>query len=216
MEKNIKIFIGTPAYNSMVHTDFLHSIIEFYESGISFALMTLGNESLITRGRNTVLSYFYNTSDFTHLLFIDADVRVKADDVKKMISFNKDVIGAPVPLKGFDSEGNRVYNVGKRLGVEGKLTKTDRIGTAVFMLSRKAVESLVNDAKSKNDVYYSNPYTRGDSQNLLMYDVFKTGVRDKVYDSEDFYVCNTLMELGYDIFVYPDAAVTHNGMFSFN
>lgn len=215
MEKNIKIFIGTPAYNSMVHTDFLHSIIEFYENGIQFALMTLGNESLITRGRNTILSYFYNALDFTHLLFIDADVRVKASDIIKMISFNKDVIGAPVPLKGFDINGNKIYNVGNILGTEGDLTKTDRIGTAVFMLSRKAVESLVEDAKSKDDVYYSNPHTRGDKQNMLLYDVFKTGVRNNIYDSEDYYVCNTLMELGYGVFVYPNANIIHNGMFSF-
>lgn len=212
---NVKIFIGTPAYNSMVHTDFLHSIIDLYENGIQFALMTLGNESLITRGRNSILSYFYNTTDFSHLLFIDADVRVKAADIIKMISFNKDVIGAPVPLKGYDSNGNKVYNTGNMLGVEGDLTKTDRIGTAVFMLSRKAVESLVNNAKSMNDVYHSNPHTRGDKQDMLMYDVFKTGVRNSIYDSEDFYVCNTLIELGYDVFVYPEAEVIHNGMFRF-
>ncbi len=214
MEK-VNIFIGTPAYNSMVHTDYLHSIMGFYEKKIPFTMMTIGNESLITRGRNTILSYFYNTTNYSHLLFLDADVRLQADDLIRMISHNKDVIGAPVPLKGFDSEGNRVFNVGQNLGVEGMLSKTDKIGTAVFMLSRRAVEALVNDAKENNNVYYSNPYTRGNKTDMLMYDVFKTGVKDMVYDSEDYYACRSLIELGFDIFIDTNAVVQHNGMFSF-
>ena len=65
----INVFIGTPAYNSMVHTDYMHSIISYYEARISFTIMTLGNESLITRGRNTCLSYFHSMVGFTNLLF---------------------------------------------------------------------------------------------------------------------------------------------------
>jgi hypothetical protein len=214
MEK-VNIFIGTPAYNSMVYTDYLHSIIGFYESKIPFKLMTVGNESLITRGRNSILSYFYNTTDSSHLLFLDADIHLKADDLIKMILHNKDVIGAPVALKGYDSEGNRVYNVGKNLGSDGVLGKTNKIGTAVFMLSRKAVESLINNAKDNNDVYFSNPHTRGDKTDTPMYDVFKTGVTNWEYDSEDYYVCRKLIELGYDIFVDPSIVVKHNGIFSF-
>ena len=80
MEKELKvnIFIGTPCYNSMVHSDFLHSIMSFHEYKIPFSLMTIGNESLITRGRNTVISYFYSTMNFTHLLFLDADIHLPA------------------------------------------------------------------------------------------------------------------------------------------
>ncbi len=72
MEKSLKInlFVGTPAYNSMVHTDYMHSLISYYEAKIPFTIMTLGNESLITRGRNTCLSYFYSMAGFTHLLFL--------------------------------------------------------------------------------------------------------------------------------------------------
>lgn len=211
----INILIGTPAYNSMVYTDYLHSIIGFYENKIPFTLMTIGNESLITRGRNTILSYFYNSTGHTHLLFLDADIHLKSEDLIKLISYNKDVIGAPVALKGYDDAGNKVYNVGKNLGAEGALCKTDRIGTAVFMLSRKAVESLVDNAKNNNDVYYANRYTRGDRIDTHMYDVFKTGVTDSVYDSEDYYVCRKLIELGYDVFFDKDIYVKHNGIFSF-
>lgn len=212
----VNVFIGTPAYNSMIHTDYMHSLISYYESKIPFTLMTLGNESLITRGRNTCLSYFYSMVGFTYLLFLDADIYLHADMLIQLLSANKDVIGAPVALKGHDAEGKSVYNVGKILDKEGDLIKVEKVGTAVLLLSRKAVNALVNNAQKNEDVYYSNPHTRGDADpNLKMYDVFKTGVFEGEYDSEDYYACRTLRKLGFDIFVDPSVQVRHNGMYTF-
>lgn len=219
MEKEIKVnlFIGTPCYNSQLHSDYLHSIMSYYEYKIPFTIMTLGNESLITRGRNQIISYFYNTTNFTHLLFLDADIYFHAEDLLKLLYHQKDVIGAPVALKGRNAiTGQPVYNVGRNLGGENDLVRTDKIGTAVFMLSRKAVNALIEKAKEDNDVYYPNPHTRGDADpNVKLYDVFKTGVFNNDYLSEDYYVCKTLMELGFDVFVDIKAHTKHNGMFVF-
>lgn len=219
MEKEIKVnlFIGTPCYNSQLHSDYLHSIMSFYEAKVPFTIMTLGNESLITRGRNQIISYFYNTMNFTHLLFLDADIYLHANGLLRLLYHQKDVIGAPVALKGRHVEtGGPVYNVGQQLGEEGDLIKTDRVGTAVFMLSREAVNALIDKAKADNDIYYPNPHTRGDANpNVKLYDVFKTGVFNKDYLSEDYYVCKTLMELGFDVYVDPTVTTKHNGMFVF-
>ena len=219
MEKEIKVnlFIGTPCYNSQIHSDYLHSIMSFYESKIPFTIMTLGNESLITRGRNQIISYFYSAMNFTHLLFLDADIFLHANGLLRLLYHQKDVIGAPVALKGRNIEtGGPVYNVGKSLGEEDDLIKTDRVGTAVFMLSREAVNTLIDKAKADGDVYYPNPHTRGDANpNVKLYDVFKTGVFNKEYLSEDYYVCKTLMELGFDVYVDPTVTTKHNGMFVF-
>ena len=56
----LNVFIGTPAYNSMIHTDYLHSIIDFHKNNFPITVMTIGNESLIPRGRNTIISYFHS------------------------------------------------------------------------------------------------------------------------------------------------------------
>jgi len=219
MEKELKvnIFIGTPCYNSMVHSDFLHSIMSFHEHKIPFSLMTIGNESLITRGRNTVISYFHSTINFTHLLFLDADIHLPVMGLLQLLSHEKDVIGAPVALKGKNIQtGETVYNVGKNLGEEDNLIMTDRVGTAVFMLSRKAVNALVENAEENNDIYYPNPHTRGHADpNIKMYDVFQTGVFDGDYLSEDFYVCKVLMDLGFNVYVDSNVRTKHNGMFVF-
>ena len=79
------------------------------------------------------------------------------------------------------------------------------------MLSRRACEALCEDA----DTYGSNPYTRGYKVGGVQYDVFKTGVTDGEYDSEDYYVCRQLRELGFEINVDTTVQNRHNGNYVF-
>jgi len=216
--KTMNLFIGTPAYNAMVHTDYLHSIIDFHRCGIPFTVMTIGNESLIPRGRNSVISYFHMMKDFTHLVFIDSDIFLPADGLLKLMSHNKDIIAAPVALKGFDSEGKPVYNIGKVLDkVDDDLLEVDRVGTAVMILSRKVVNKLIQKAIDDDNTYDPNPFSRGTvSSEMKHYNVFKTGVVDGHYDSEDFHVCRVLREeFGFNIYVDTSVQPRHNGMFVF-
>lgn len=214
----VNLFIGTPCYNSMVHSDYLHSLISFYEGKIPFACMTLGNESLITRARNTILSYFYCAENFSHLLFMDADIHLHVDGLIRLLAAEKDVIGAPVALKGYNAKtGKPVYNTGKVLSDEGNgLITTDRVGTAVLLLSRKAADALVGRAIDSGDTYMGNPNTRGNSvDDMKMYNVFGVGVKDGEYLSEDYWACNTLRELGFDVYVDTMVHTRHNGIYVF-
>ena len=74
------VMIGTPAYAGMVHMDYVSSLLEFKQNGILFSLMSIGNESLITRARNTILSAFHVRPEFTHLLFLDGDVKMSSGE----------------------------------------------------------------------------------------------------------------------------------------
>lgn len=214
----VNILLGTPCYNSMLHSDYLHSIISFHERKLPFAVLTLGNESLVNRGRNTIISYFYRMENFSHLLFMDADIHLHADGLVRLLAHEKDVIGAPVALKGYDKKtGEPVYNTGKLIEDKGSgLITTDRIGTAVLLLSRKAVDALVKHAIDNGDIYMGNPNTRGDSvDDIRMYDVFKTGVIDGEYLSEDYWACKTLRELGFEVYVDATVETRHNGIYCF-
>jgi len=214
---NFSIFIGTPAYNSMIHTDYLHSIIDYHKCKLPITIMTLGNESLIPRGRNTVISYFHMFRDFSHLFFLDADIYLSAESLMKLMSHKKDVIGAPVALKGFGPNGQPVYNTGKVLEeVQTDLFIVDRIGTAVLILSRAATDALVDDAIKNNQVYTPNPYTRGDANpQMEHYNIFTTGVVNREFDSEDFSICRKLTSLGFPVYVDPTVQCRHNGMYVF-
>lgn len=212
---DIKLLIGTPCYNGLIHQDYFQGTLQYNQLGFPISYMHIGNESLITRGRNTIISYFYDHRDvFTHLLFLDADIYLSGNDLLKLLESGEDVVGAPVPLKGYDPRGQMVYNIGEVLGKDGHLIEVEHVGTAVFLLSRKAIESLVYDAKLHGDSYSRNPLTRGDAPSDVHYDIFRVGVVNGRYLSEDYYVCKTLRDLGYKIIVDASIATRHSGSFT--
>ena len=205
-----RLLIGTPAYRSQVDLDYLHSIIGLFRENVRFSLLTIGNESLITRARNTVASAFYHAPEFTHLFFLDADVGIDAAAVQRLLSHGLDVIGAPVPLKTMRENGERIFNYTKVLGNDGNgLLRVEHLGTAALLLSRKAVTSLVEAAKAKGDVYTLGREEKREGP--PQYDIFQVGVRAGDYLSEDFWACQTLRELGYDIHVDSTLRVRHSG-----
>ncbi|HAJ76675.1 MAG TPA: hypothetical protein DCM64_09485 [Gammaproteobacteria bacterium] len=145
----MRLLIGTPAYGGIVHLDYVNSLLDYQKNGLNFTLASFGKESLITRARNTIISYFHhNQEHYTHLLYLDADIRLPAADLKTLLSFNKDVIGAAVPQKSYDADGKLAFTVGgfKEKVVEHLYT-TERVGTAAMLLSNKAVKELVEKAK---------------------------------------------------------------------
>ena len=209
------LMIGTPAYNGMVHVDYVHSLMSIQSAGIPFTLMTTGGESLITRARNGILSRFFVTPDCTHLLFLDGDIRVSGASIRKLIDHGKDVIGAPVPLKTPPGQ-DRVFNTGGVVDASARPAEVIRIGTAVFMLSRRAVKALVEDARACGHVYGTDPLARGQEDLPAQYDVFRVGVRDGEYLSEDFWVCYRLAELGFTVHADLTIRVKHYGMYDFS
>ena len=70
----------------------------FLDRGIGYNWQFLYNESLITRARNGLVKMFYQT-DCTHLLFIDADISYRAEDIVSMIDADKDIICGVYPKK---------------------------------------------------------------------------------------------------------------------
>jgi hypothetical protein len=208
------LLIGTPAYAGMVHLDYLGSISEYFRSQLNFTISAIGNESLITRARNAILSKFHEEPDYTHLLFLDGDVYLPASGVQRLLEHEVDVVGAAVPLKGFNERGERIFNVGQCLGERGPLHEVDRIGTAALLLSRKAINDLVAEARQAGDSY-QRLLSRGSPMARVHYDVFKVGVVGGDYLSEDFWVCHRLRALGHKIYVDPDIATRHQGVTEF-
>jgi len=205
------VMIATPAYGGMVHLDYAMTLLDLRAAGVPFTLMGMGNESLITRARNALLAAFHARPAYTHLLFLDADIGVPAAGIQRLIAHGRDVVAAPVPLKGFGASGERLFNVGRVVGESGPLTLVDRVGTAVLLLSRRAVDALVDDAKRDGRVYDRSTTLAGDAATSVHYDVFRVGVMDGEYLSEDYWACAALRRLGYAVHVDPTIVVRHHG-----
>lgn len=206
--------IGTPAYNCQVHTAYVYSLLDFQKASIRFSLLTVGNESLITRARNTIVSRFFSSQDHTHLLFLDGDIGLTANGLKRLLDHGCDVIGAQVPLKTVGNDGERTYNVGARYATSGLLAKVEHIGTAVLLLSRDAVTALIEEARAAGRIYKSSQQVE-DNRHTEQFDVFRVGVETGIYLSEDFWVCRRLRDLGFDVHVDLSVKPSHHGMYVF-
>jgi len=104
MQKN-KLFIGTPCYGGMITADYFKSCMQLVSLAaskkIELQFGTIGNESLITRARNTLVQLFMD-GDYTHLLFIDSDIAFNPEAVIRMLEYNKDVVTGIYPRKTID------------------------------------------------------------------------------------------------------------------
>jgi len=96
--KKFKIFLGMPMYGGMLSESTLHGLLELQNytrnSGIEMRVQTMGNESLITRARNTIVSMMMDQTDFaaSHLLFIDADIGFHWQNIERLLCADKDVV----------------------------------------------------------------------------------------------------------------------------
>lgn len=73
------VFVATPAYDGKVDTDYSQSLAEtaFMSAawGIRFSACVMGNGAFIELNRNLMVRKFLDDKDFTHLFFIDADLK---------------------------------------------------------------------------------------------------------------------------------------------
>ena len=209
----MSLLIGTPAYGGMMHCDTVRQLLAYQQAGLNYSLMTIGNESLITRARNSIVSEFHARPEYSYLLFLDADVVLSLDGLKRLLAAEVDVIGAPVALKGRNADGSPVFNIGNSLGEAGGLIQVEHVGTAALLLSRGAIAALIEKARAEGRVYPRSKQLRGESAKAEQhYDVFRVGVVDGQYLSEDYWVCHELRSLGFPIHIEPSVVTHHWGM----
>ena len=101
-----KIFIGTPCYGNMITADYFKSCLQLTalaaSKKIELQFGTIGNESLVTRARNTLVQLFMDDKQYTHLLFIDADLAFNPESVFRMLDLDEDVVTGVYPRKTID------------------------------------------------------------------------------------------------------------------
>ena len=112
------LFIATPCYGCQICEGYLHSMLRLQmvlmSQNIFFKVKTVGNESLITRARNNMVAEFIGDKRFTHLLFIDADLKFEPELVLRMLDVNENVVAGCYCKKGFDWENLKEFCFAKK------------------------------------------------------------------------------------------------------
>ena len=191
---NLHLVIGTPMYGGMCTSEYTQSLLNLSESAnksdVKLTTIFLGNESLIQRGRNTVAHHFMNLPDATHLLFIDADIKFRVEDIVRMIQQISHLIVVAIALKGYNWDEIRqaavngeddigrtggVFNINKLPDIdmvdENTPFEIEHGGNAFMMIRRDCFETL----KPHTPIYTNGGRSLPDD--VEIYDYFR--VEDK-------------------------------------
>lgn len=205
-------------------------LVKLSQKGHSISTTTVGNESLITRARNT-LAHKFIVSDCDALLFIDADHGWDADDVVKMIESGKDLIGAIYPMKGINWENVRMAALAGRQDLESysghfainlfkenqefninEPFKVKDIGTGMMFITRKVFEAVEPLCKKYKN---NNVGNTGVAFGEMVTEYFTTFIEDEVLLSEDYAFCRMWQKAGGDVWAAPWVKITHSGDYNF-
>lgn len=231
---DVKLCIATPMYGGMAYSAYMKSLMNLFfvcgSKGIQTSYIDITNESLIPRARNVLATMFLKDSDYTHFMFIDADIEFNANDVISMIEADKDVICGVYPKKEMNwnfveqavkngvSTENLQYFVGSSFvnlkeGAKQSFDEPVEItdGGTGFMLIKRDILQKVADAAP----------TFWSPEGKEYYAVFDTSFEEKIpgkneYLSEDFHFCRLVTKAGGEIYAAPWVVLNHIGQYSYS
>ena len=240
-----KLFIATPCYGGMLTEAYFRSTIRLLtfcnQHQIPVAFGTIANESLVTRARNVLVAYFLQ-SDFTRLMFIDADIEFQVEDVIKLIAHNKEVAVGAYPKKGVNwqriRESVRMKDEGysdqqiasfgsdyainfkflnrdtKQIAIENGLIRLHDGATGFMMIKREVIDKMI---KHYPELKYNNDLNTPPELNPHFYAFFDTMIdpKDKRYLSEDYTFSRRWQDMGGEIWLDPSISLNHYGSFNF-
>jgi hypothetical protein len=241
-----KIFVATPCYGGMLTEAYFRSMVRtltfFNQHQIPLAFGTIANESLVTRARNVLVAYFLQ-SNYTRLLFIDADIEFQVEDVLKLIAHNKEVCVGAYPKKGVnwqrikDSINSKqgqdisdrdiaaagsdyainfkfVNRDSKQIAIENGVIKLHDGATGFMMIKREAIDKMI---AAYPELKYNNDLNTPPDLQDFFYAFFDTMIdpKDRRYLSEDYTFSRRWQDIGGDIWLDPTISLNHYGSFNF-
>jgi hypothetical protein len=206
--------IATPAYGEVFYTPYVSSMLSLtrvlQKRGIDFAFNAI-SYSEIAESRNFLLTHWYDTTDASHLLFVDADMGFPAALITEMIDFDRPLVGAVYPKRALDVKrvaqiaaddkdaGRAVAKAqdfvlrarrgaGPARGQPGFL-EVEACGSGLLLIQRACIDRMleampqISDAQAKT----SSPLAKNLGRLIRAFDVlFVNGMRL----SEDFSFCH--------------------------
>ncbi|MCE1236205.1 MAG: hypothetical protein LWW93_07580 [Hyphomicrobiales bacterium] len=232
-----EIYLATPAYGGLVTTNYMLSVLDLTRSadglGFEVSVNLLAKDSLVTRSRNTLVAHFLRESAASHMMFVDADIGFRPEQVKRMLDFDEDVVAGMYPLKALrweqpatlrhpeDPRTSLLHYVGQfaqgdRLATRDGFVTAVYCGTGFMLMKRTVLERMVaaypETAYRRDHVHAADGSTVGDAHALFECVIDRdTGE----YLSEDFGFCRRWLAIDGTIWLDTLGSLSHTGPIDF-
>ena len=246
-DHNVRLYLGMPMYGGMLSENTMHGVLGLQawsmNEGVGLKVQTMGNESLITRARNTIVSMFLDDQDYigTHLLFIDADIGFVPQNIERLIRADKDIVCGIYPrkcihwekIRGVLKDNPNVsddelmyrslgYNLNFKdphnIKIQEGLCEVLEAATGMMLIKRDVFDKMKKaypERKYISDQIVNGQQWRSDN----CYDLFGVGKidwdKDQRYLSEDYYFSRLWSKIGGKIYADVSAPLTHQGNMHF-
>lgn len=224
--RNVQLMVGTPMYGMKCHGPFLSSVLALKnlcnQLGINLIFSVISNESLLQRARNYIVDNFIR-SGATHLIFIDADIQFRPEDVVELLRQDKDIIGTHYTSKNINWENIVRASVDKMHLVAGDLSynvsnpdrvmETNVLPTGFMMVKRHVFLKI--------QVAYPEYFYRPDHSGMKSFNgtryiqmFFNSSIdpETQMLMNEYEFFCNTWKKIGGKIYTCPWTTTTHIGI----
>jgi len=234
-----KITVATPAFGEMFYTPYVQSLLRLQrmaEQRKWTIRHTAISYAYVGEARNALLTHWYDKSDSTHLLFIDADMGFQPQLIADMLTLDKPVVGviytkrqvdlqklATVAAKGEKPEraiakahdfiirplrGRQPRRIKGFMEVEG-------CGTGIMLIQRAAITTMlkvlpgISDSKAKK----TSPLAAGLDRMIRAFDNIDANGVPLMDDFAFCYRWQTLCKG--ELWARADQSVTHIGLHKF-
>ncbi len=238
MEAQTHLFVATPCYGGLVTQRYMQSICALLDygnrKGIAVSVELLGYDSLITRGRNTLVTTFLDNPTATHLMFIDADIGFTPDQVGRMLDFQQPLTAGSYPLKilhydqavvdrnaageGLDTAQLRYVGAaceGAAYRQKDGFVTAEFAGTGFMLIQRSVLEQMIQAYPETRFTASHNRPTPNPSPN--QYALFDCIIEKETghYLSEDYTFCKRWRAIGGELWLDTQSRLIHIGPHEF-
>jgi hypothetical protein len=231
--------IATPAYGEIFYAPYLHSVLALaklaHKDKWDFSFESVSYAE-VSEARNYLVTRFFDKTDATHLLFIDADMGFPARLVPDMLGIAKPVVGVVAPKRQINlqrladlarSERDTARVLAKAhefvvrplrssAPVHNGFVEVEACGAGILLIERGCIAALIHQAPDLSDTTSRGrtPLTRALPRLIRVFDpvVRSDGARL----SEDFAFCHRWRTLcGGEVWASVRHPITHVGLHHF-
>lgn len=231
-----KLLIATPAFGDMYYTPYVLGIFRLQRWlgrnnwSSSFASISYAD---IVEARNFLLTHWYDKTDASHVLFIDADMGFEPELIASMLALDQPLVGVIYPKRQVDvqrvaalaAKGETAERAVARAHefivrpVRGRLPRRRKgfievaaCGAGILLVRRDCIKTMLAKLPELSDAGAKKNSPLAKNLDRLIR-AFEPLMVDGARLSEDFAFCHRWRELCRgEIWASVDQAVTHVGL----